>query len=129
MVGTDALVGNSYFEEEEEEEEEEDEDDTEDGEAGDARQLRHHLRPFQGYFARVSRPYTPPPPRACDVFYFVPMLIGCGLVLAIRWHSRFTSLQTPATQAPLALYEDGSEEIVDFDPKPKRPARPGGMYS
>ena len=44
------------------------------------------------HFSRISQRYTiARAPR--DMLYFVPMLIGCQLVLAIRseWHGRSTS--------------------------------------
>ena len=45
------------------------------------------------HLSRISQRDHPIVP--CDVPYFVPMLIGCCLVLAIRWCARFTPSGRP----------------------------------
>ena len=51
------------------------------------RQLRHYFGPA----ARISQPSTTPV-APCDMICVAPILIACGLVLAIRWHDQSTPL-------------------------------------
>jgi len=56
------------------------------------------LRPFRGgflLFPPFSALYLPP--HTCAILYLALVLIGCGLVLAIRCDDQCTSLGTPAS--------------------------------
>ena len=64
-----------------------------------------------GWPGRLSdTPHTP-----CTVLYFVTMLIGCGLGLAIRWYDRFVSSGLRLSVG--TLLSNGPESTVLDDKK------------
>ena len=58
------------------------------GADGRVPELRHHFGPFFADFSAISQLH-PTPHVLWAVFYLVPRLTACRLVLAIRWYVRF----------------------------------------